>query len=80
MPRRIAYDKVVSDKSSNVAKNPNYDRYHHGLPSLVYKSFYKKSSGSGVKSEIMKRQELAEELHKPINRKLRKNVKYTHLL
>ena len=48
LPRRIAYDKVLSDKSSNVAKNPKHDGYHHGLASLVYKSFDKKSSGRGV--------------------------------
>ena len=77
MPRRIAYDKVVRDKSSNVAKNPNYDGYHHGLPSLVYKSFDKKSSSRGVKSEIIKRQELAEELHKPIIRKFKKRKVYS---
>ena len=53
MPRIIAYDKVVRDRSSNVAKNPNYDGYHHGLPLFVYKSFDKRYYSSDVKSEIM---------------------------
>ena len=80
MPRRIAYDKVLSDKSSNVAKNPKHDGYHHELASLVYKSFDKKSSGSGVKSEIIIRQELAEELNKPIIRKFKKRKVYSSFM
>ena len=41
------------DKAINIAKNPKYDGYQRGLASMVYKSFDKKTSGSGVKSEIM---------------------------
>ena len=44
---------------------------------MVYKSFDKKSSGSGVKSIIMPNQELAEELHKPIIRKFEKQKVYS---
>ena len=36
---------------------------------MLYKLFIKKSSGSGAKSEIMSNQELAEELHKPIEKR-----------
>ena len=80
MPRRIAYDKVVRDRSSNVAKNPNYDGYHHGLPLFVYKSFDKRYYSSDVKSEIMERQKLAEELHKPIIRKFKKRKVYSSFI
>ena len=52
--------------------NPKYDGYQRGVASLVYKRFEKKSSatgankfvGSGVKSEIISDQQLAEELYK----------------
>ena len=44
---------------------------------MVYKSFDKKSSGSGVKSIIMPNQELAEELNKPIIRKFEKQKVYS---
>ena len=36
---------------------------------MVYKSFDKKSSGSGVKSEILSDQQLAEALHNPVIKK-----------
>ena len=52
--------------------NPKYDGYQRGVVSVVYKRFEKKSSapgankfvGSGVKSEIISDQQLAEELYK----------------
>ena len=31
------------DKAFNIAKNPNYDGYQHGLASTVYKFFGKKT-------------------------------------
>ena len=46
-----------------------HDRYQRGLPSMVYKFFDKKWSGSGVKNENLSKQQLAEELHKPGIRK-----------
>ena len=39
---------------------------------MVYKFFYKKSSGNDARSEIIPKQQLAEELHKPIIRKIEK--------
>ena len=38
---------------------------------MVYKSFDKKSSGSGVKSEILSDQQLAEALHNPVIKNLK---------
>ena len=66
LPRRTAYDKVLCDKAFNIAKNQKYEVYQCRLASLVYKLFDKKYSGSGIKSEIIPNQELAEELHKRI--------------
>ena len=39
---------------------------------MVYKFFDKKSAGSGINNEITQNQQLAEELHKQIIRKLKK--------
>ena len=67
LPRRTAAHKVLRDKAFNVAKNPEYDEYYRGLPSMVYRFFdKKKNSGGAVKNDIMSNQELAEELNKPV--------------
>ena len=48
LARRAASDKVLRDKTFNIAKNPTYDGYQIGLASMVYKFFDKKSKGSSV--------------------------------
>ena len=78
LTRRTASDKMLRDKAFNLAKNPNYDEYQRGLSSMVYKVFNKNStsladkSASGMKNEYMSNKELAEELHKPIMKDLKK--------
>ena len=64
-----ASNNVLRDKAFNIAKNRKYDGYQKGSASMVYKYFDKKSGGSGIKNEITKNQQLAEELHKRIIRK-----------
>ena len=39
--RRTASDKVLRDKSFDIAKNPKYDEYQRGLASMVYKILIK---------------------------------------
>ena len=53
LPRKTAADRVLRDKTFNIAKNPKYDGYHHGLVSMVYTFFDKKSAGGVVKNETM---------------------------
>ena len=48
LKRRTAADKVLRDKTFNIAKNPKYDGYQRVLASMVYKFFDKKTKGSGV--------------------------------
>ena len=60
-----ASDKVLCDKTFNIAKNSKHDGRQRGFASMVYKRFDKMSSGGAVKSRIMSNQELAEELYKP---------------
>ena len=64
LTRRTASKKILSDEAFSVAKNPKYDGYQHGLASMVYKFFEKKTFGSGIKNENISNKELAEELHK----------------
>ena len=78
--KRTASVKLLWDKSFTIAKNLKYDRCQRGLASMVYKFFDKKSAsvadksaaGSRIKNEITQKQQLAEELHKQIIRKLKK--------
>ena len=72
LARRTASDKGLRDKAFNIPKNPKYDGHQRGLTSTVYKFFDKRSSGSGVNNKIKQNQQLPEELHKPIIKKLKK--------
>ena len=78
LARRTASDKIVRDKAFNIAKNPKYDGYQIGLTSMVYKVFDKKSSGSGVADNNVIKQniQLANELHKPMVKKIKKRKVY----
>ena len=77
--RRTFADKVLRDKAFNIVKDPKYDGYQHGLASMVYKYFDKKTSGSGIKNENISNKELTEELHKPIIKNFNKK-KFIQLL
>ena len=76
LSRRTASDKVLRNKAFNIAKNPKYDGYQKELVSMVYKFFHKKQKDSGVNVPLEFNEQLAEELHKPISRKLKKRKYY----
>ena len=78
LKKRTAAEKFLTEKVFNIAKDPEYDGYQRGLASMIYKFFYKKTAGSGVKS-IPQNKQLAKELHKPIIRKLKKEKCILHL-
>ena len=59
-------DKMLCDKAFKIAKIPKYDGC---LIQCFINFLIKKTSGSGVKSEIISNQELATELQKPVIRK-----------
>ena len=69
---RTQSDEVLRDKAFEIASNPKHDGYQRGLASMVYKIFDKKSNGSGIKNKIKQNQQLRNELHKPIIRKVKK--------
>ena len=66
---RTQADKVLRDKTYNIASNPSYDGYQRGLASMVYNFLDKKSAGGNL--------ELATELHKLIIRKFNKRKVYS---
>ena len=70
LTRITASDKVLRDKSFNIAKNPTYDRYKRGISSMVYKFLDKKLKGGVVDIPLEFNEQLAEDLHKTISRNL----------
>ena len=80
LTRRTASDKILRDKVFNIAKNPKYDGYLRGFSLIVYKFFDKKPSCMGIKNEIISNKELAEELHAPIIRKLKKRKLHSNFI
>ena len=72
LSRKLSVDKILHNKTFNIAKNSKYDGYQGGLVSVVYIFFDKKTSDGTVKNENISNKELAEELHKPIIRKSEK--------
>ena len=81
--KRAQSDKVLRNKAFKIANDPKYDGYQRGLASMAYKFFDKKSAsvnkykGSGITNEP--NYQLANELHKPIIRKFKKE-EFIHLL
>ena len=71
LAKRTAADKVLRDKAFKIASDQKYDGYQRGLASMVYRFFDKKSQESGLANNNENIQ-LANELHKPIIRKLNK--------
>ena len=61
---------IIKHRAFNIDKNPKYDGYQIVLASAVFKFFVKKISGSGVNNEIKQNEQLAEEWHKPIIKKI----------
>ena len=84
LKRRTVADKVLRDKACHIAKNPKYDGYQRGLPSMAYKFFDAKTKDSGItlanKSAIKstpQNEQLADELHKPIIKLFKKRKVYS---
>ena len=68
--KRTAVDRVLRDKAFNIAKKPKYDGYQLGHVSMVYKFFDKKLQVEQLKMKNISNKWLAEELDKPIIKKI----------
>ena len=84
----ILHIEILRDKAFKIASDQKYDGYQRGLTSMVYKCFDKKSQGSGrpfssaslvVNNDIKQNIQSAEELHKPIIKKFKKEKCILHL-
>ena len=72
-------DIVFKNKALKIATDPKVNEYQRGLASLVYKFFDERTKGSGanfVKNSLNNSQ-LAEELHKPIIKNLKRRNAYS---
>ena len=63
--KRTISDKILKDRTYEIAKIRQYDEYQRTLSSMVYK-FFDKKTGSRVSVNA----QLAEGLHKPVIKKL----------
>ena len=79
LAKRTAADKVLRDKTFNIAKDPRYDGHRRGLASMIYKFFDKKTKCSGLSytNKSPQNEQLAEKLHKPIIRKFKERKVYS---
>ena len=78
LTKRTVADKILKNKAFDIAKDPKYDGYEKGLASMVYNFFDSKVSGSVAKL-TPENEQLANELNKPIIRKLKKEKYIQHL-
>ena len=84
LTKRTVADKILRNKTFNIAKDSKYDEYQRGLASMSYKFFDKKSAslmdkstkGSSVTTLTNKfsfpKQQLAKEFHNLVIRKFKK--------
>ena len=70
LTRGTTSGKILHDKAFTVAKNRKYDGCWRELVSMVCNFVDTKTSDAAIKNGNIANQELAEELHKPIIRKL----------
>ena len=75
LARRTESDKVLRNKTFEIASDPKYDGYQRGLASVVCKFFDEKSSGGAIKAQL--NYQFANELHKQITRKFKRRKVYS---
>ena len=75
LAKRTQSVKVSGDKAFKIASDSKYDGYQKGLASMVYNFFDKKSSGNDVDAEP--NYQLANELHRQIIRKFKRQKVYS---
>ena len=65
IPRKLASDKVLPDKTFSIVKSPKYDRYQRRFTPIFFIILNKKFAGvntfsGAIKSEIILNQQLAQ--------------------
>ena len=77
LERRTQSDKALKGKAFEISNNPKYYGYQRGLASIFDNFFGKKEKRSGIKNENKQNQQLANKLHKPIIRSIKKRKVYS---
>ena len=68
LAKRTISDKILKERVYKIARNHDYDGFERALTSMVYRIFdKKKGSGRSINEQ------LAEELHKTVIKKFKKN-------
>ena len=74
---RTTSDQILRNKAFNIAKNLQYGGYQRRLALMIYKCFDKETFGGATtqnkfvfENKNISKKELAEELHKPVIKKL----------
>ena len=65
--KKTILDTILKDRPYEIARNRKYDGYHRALKSMICKLFHEKTElGVSVNEQ------LAEELHKPVIKKIKR--------
>ena len=67
LAKEAIWDKILTDRAYEIARNHKYHGYQRALASMIYKIFDEKTG-----SEVNVNEELAEELHKPVIKKIKR--------
>ena len=71
LAKRTISDKILEDRAYEIPRCRGYDGYQRALASMVCK-FFGKKTGSGISVN----EQLAEELHKPVIKKIKRRKVY----
>ena len=69
LAKEATWDKILTDRAYEIARNHKYHGYQRALASMIYKIFDEKTG-----SEVSVNEELAEELHKPVIKKIKRRT------
>ena len=75
LAKRTVSEKILSDRAYEIVRSSGYDGYQRTLASIVQKYFDKKT-GSGVSVN----EQLAEDLHKPVTKKIKRRKVCTRFI
>ena len=73
LAKRTVSDKILQDRSYEIAINVKYDGFQRVLGSIVYNFFEKKL---GAETKVSANEELAQESHEPVFQKFKRKKVY----
>ena len=79
LAERTISDRVLKDRAYESARNYGYDGYQRALARMIYNVFDKKTWSGAIatnKAVTSVNEQLAKELHKPVNKKFKRRKVY----